>query len=99
MVANIAETGEESFQHVKELRNTKDKVSYAIACCMSNLAALSSTQPSIGHMLAAESSQVWHTLLSGYIESAKLLQDSISNSIELVSHSLLRKRERGSKQR
>lgn len=89
MVDNAEATRQASFTAVQALRNTNDFALFANACCSNNvdiLERLSKCQRFSEPTRQRTESQA--LVLRGHIASCKVLQDRMSNTIELVGYTL-----------
>lgn len=75
----------DSYQSVRNLRNTNDLALFATACCRSNLDVTSCILRS-GRLPEVQASELqsMETTLHGYIESSGVLRQRINNTVELV---------------
>ncbi|KAI1075591.1 hypothetical protein F5B20DRAFT_594948 [Whalleya microplaca] len=89
MVETMEGISQESFLRVQELRNVIDFVMFANASCMSNLDVIDCLEkiPTFDsesqHDLSSMSS-----ILQGFCDSSKVLQDRVRNSIDLIGYTL-----------
>lgn len=86
MVLNLERPGEESFQHVKSLRDIIDYVMFASACCRSNqdVVKLLTSGSVVIESEVLERLEIFATVLRGYIEGCSTLGNRIRNTIGLV---------------
>lgn len=75
-----------TFACVRSLRNTKDLIHFARACCAGNLDLIDRLESSfMGLTESAVKLGTHRTKLSGYVKSADVLMERIQNLIDLVS--------------
>lgn len=74
-----------SFDSVQVVRNTNDHVIFARACCAGNKELLDRLHRSSAFLKVCSALDAHSSKLSGYIESADVLERRIHNLIELVS--------------
>lgn len=78
-----------TFIRVQELRNTNDLVLFARACCAGNRDLVGKLlELRLGSLSNTAALKAHSSKLSGYMESADVLQSRIQNLIDLVSHYL-----------
>lgn len=88
MVAKVTDPVSENHALVRRLRKIRDRVSFTSACCLSNLEALRSickSREDSARDMHTSMLPTAETLINGYIQNSKSLQDGIGNTIELVS--------------
>ncbi|KUI73382.1 hypothetical protein VM1G_08877 [Cytospora mali] len=91
MVAEVTDPVSENHARVRRLRKIRDRVSFASACCLSNLEVLRSIRRSRGkspHNMHTSMLSTAETIINGYVRNSKALQDGIDNTIELISCTL-----------
>lgn len=91
MVAKVTDPVSENHALVRRLRKIRDRVSFTSACCLSNLEALRSICKSRGDStrdMHTSMLPMAETMINGYIQDSKSLQDGIDNTIELISYTL-----------
>lgn len=88
MVVKPEQAGQDSFKRVQSLRNSVDVALSAGACCASNLSLVRSLLSTTALVLPVglrDSLRARENSLHGHVESCKILEDRIRNSIDLVS--------------
>ena len=91
MVDDADAVKQASFPAVQALRNTNDFALFANACCSNNLDILdrlSRIPFSSAELAFRQRTESQALTLRGHIASCKVLQDRISNTIELVGYTL-----------
>lgn len=88
MVAKVTDPVSDNHALVRRLRKIRDRVSFTSACCLSNLEALRSIRKSREdpqHDMHTSMLSTAESIINGYIQNSKSLQEGIDNTIELVS--------------
>ncbi|ROV96678.1 hypothetical protein VSDG_05559 [Cytospora chrysosperma] len=91
MVAKVTDSVSENHALVRRLRRIRDRVSFTSACCLSNLEALRSickSREGPARDMYNSMLPTAETIINGYIQNSKSLQNGIDNTIELISYTL-----------